>query len=421
MKKTISIFLLLYLGFNLTTFNAQVKSRVFLRNGIYLNLTGSVNIVIDNNATNAITLIGTGGNIVSENEFNVIKWNIKNTNGNFRVPFTTNSGVKIPIIVNKTSTGSGSNGAIIFSTYKATSANNAPFPSDVTNMNFNASIDNSLFVVDRFWRVDANSYTIKPNVIINFGFDGSTSELGSPNTISKSNLKAQRFNSTLNSWETPTKLYGVVNTTLNTVSGVTVTPSDFFKSWTLIDNIYTLPIELVSFDGSCSSDENKLEWITVSESNNDFFTVEKSNNGIDFFSIAIIPGAGNSNVKLLYSYNDNDNEDVFYYRLKQTDYDGSYTNSKIITIEPCFNKNNFDIYSQGGNTLTVYVNSDENENYTLTIYNILSQIIFTKQISTSIGINRMKIELDNIDNSMYLASLKKQNNNEIIKKIIVSR
>lgn len=95
-----------------------------------------------------------------------------------------------------------------------------------------------------------------------------------------------------------------------------------------------LPIELISFEGVSKSGYNHLFWKTASEFNNDYFTIEKTQDGIDFVPIANINGAGNSNIVLNYDYIDYDiSNTINYYRLKQTDYDGKYEYSHIIGLD----------------------------------------------------------------------------------------
>ena len=226
---------------------ATAQMRVVLNNNPYINISSSAYLVIDNSNANAITTLGTGGNIISESETNVVKWNIGAATGNYIVPFTTGSLVKIPLAVNIVTAGVGASGSIIFSTYETATDANTVYPSDVSNMNSNCNNNNALYAVDRFWRIDAGSYTTKPTPVINFGYNDAANEIGATNTIIESKLKAERFNAGANAWETPQKLYGIANAILNTVSGVSVIPADFYKSWTLIDTtIMTIPISNIT-------------------------------------------------------------------------------------------------------------------------------------------------------------------------------
>ncbi len=94
-----------------------------------------------------------------------------------------------------------------------------------------------------------------------------------------------------------------------------------------------LPIELLSFNGTAHEKYNLLEWMTATEKNNDYFTLEQSRDGISFQSIGTVKGAGNSNVPLNYSLKHNNPlNGITYYRLTQTDFDGTSTKSSIIAI-----------------------------------------------------------------------------------------
>jgi hypothetical protein len=92
-----------------------------------------------------------------------------------------------------------------------------------------------------------------------------------------------------------------------------------------------LPIELVSFTGTVG---NRLTWVTASERNNAYFTIERTNNGIDFEVIANINGAGNSQtMNEYYIVDDSYKLTINYYRLKQTDWDGKIMYSNLISID----------------------------------------------------------------------------------------
>ena len=103
-------------------------------------------------------------------------------------------------------------------------------------------------------------------------------------------------------------------------------------------SLYTdvnLPIELLSFDGSKKDDYNLLKWTTASENNNDYFTIERSEDGENWKIIDIVDGTGNSTSNINYSLIDDSHKNVInYYRLKQTDYDGKFELfEKIVGID----------------------------------------------------------------------------------------
>lgn len=95
-----------------------------------------------------------------------------------------------------------------------------------------------------------------------------------------------------------------------------------------------LPIQLVEFSPKRNANTIDFSWKTASEINNDFFTLEKSIDGINFSEIARVIGAGNSNSLLNYSYSYNEFYDgTLYFRLKQTDFDGKFTYSQAVSVE----------------------------------------------------------------------------------------
>lgn len=95
-----------------------------------------------------------------------------------------------------------------------------------------------------------------------------------------------------------------------------------------------LPIELITFNGEKQGSNNELNWVTATEINNDYFTVENSIDGINFTNIGVINGAGNSILQKDYHLHDyNVKNEINYYRLKQTDFDGKQTYSDLISID----------------------------------------------------------------------------------------
>ena len=102
---------------------------------------------------------------------------------------------------------------------------------------------------------------------------------------------------------------------------------------TICANTTPLPIELLEFKAKLGKEGVEISWITATEINNDFFTVEKSNSGFDFYSLTKIAGAGNSTQQLKYSVIDiSPFQGINYYRLKQTDYDGKFDYSRVISV-----------------------------------------------------------------------------------------
>jgi hypothetical protein len=138
----------------------------------------------------------------------------------------------------------------------------------------------------------------------------------------------------------------------------------------------SFPVELLNFSAIRNGSKVDLDWQTATEKNNHYFVVEKSRNGIDFTAIDIVDGAGNSQSQLSYHASDPaPYAGTSYYRLKQTDYDGKFSYSKIVAVK---NDGNvaIEIYpnpNQG--SFRISVNS-ENKLYNIEITDLEGRLVY---------------------------------------------
>lgn len=133
----------------------------------------------------------------------------------------------------------------------------------------------------------------------------------------------------------------------------------------------SLPIELLSFSVSINDKANTLKWTTATELDNDYFTLEKSKDGIEFEIFEMVEGAGNSLSRLDYQIDDATPFQTTYYRLKQTDFDGKFTYSNIIVAE---NKtSNFEI-SMNSSSIAISTN-EVAENAYVEVYTVDGKLV----------------------------------------------
>jgi hypothetical protein len=93
-----------------------------------------------------------------------------------------------------------------------------------------------------------------------------------------------------------------------------------------------LPVDWLSFNTKCSNNSPVLEWVTASETNNNYFSIERSGENNGFTEIARVSGAGTRSFSTTYSFEDeNSKVSPCYYRLKQTDYNGNYSYSRLVS------------------------------------------------------------------------------------------
>jgi hypothetical protein len=147
-----------------------------------------------------------------------------------------------------------------------------------------------------------------------------------------------------------------------------------------------LPIELLSFEGTYSGNGVDLSWTTASETNNDYFTLERCGNGVNFEPIAIIDGAGNSNTTLQYQYTDSyPLSGINYYRLKQTDFSGQFSYSHIESVDVgSLLTSELNLYpNPNDGNFQLQINGEKNESYVLVIRDISGKEQFSRQIYAS--------------------------------------
>ncbi|MBO4542028.1 MAG: chitobiase/beta-hexosaminidase C-terminal domain-containing protein [Bacteroidales bacterium] len=95
-----------------------------------------------------------------------------------------------------------------------------------------------------------------------------------------------------------------------------------------------LPVELLYFHATCMGDAVQFEWATASETNNEYFTIERSSDAVNYEEVARIQGAGTTSQRNDYSFMvDNNSTAITYYRLRQTDIDGKYEIFTPIAIQ----------------------------------------------------------------------------------------
>ena len=178
-----------------------------------------------------------------------------------------------------------------------------------------------------------------------------------------------------------------------------------------------LPIELILFTAHKLENSVKLVWETATEMDNDYFTVERSLDGITFEPIAFVDGAGNSNSLLSYQAYDNDPfKGINYYRLKQTDFNGKFAYSNIIEVD--FNNDNeeINIYPNPfSDRTTVYFSDADHLPFNIEIFDALGKIVREeKQITGNVFV----VEKGQLKPGVYILRIY-SDKQSIVKQVIV--
>lgn len=104
-------------------------------------------------------------------------------------------------------------------------------------------------------------------------------------------------------------------------------------TWSFSGTGILLPIELESMNAYHNGREVEVYWSTITEENNDYFTVQRTLDGRDYEDIGFVSGAGNSHEIKDYAFIDPFPYDgTSYYRIRQTDYDGQFSYSEVVSV-----------------------------------------------------------------------------------------
>ncbi len=167
-----------------------------------------------------------------------------------------------------------------------------------------------------------------------------------------------------------------------------------------------LPIELSSFEARAIARKVELSWTTVSEVNNDYFTIERSRNGIDFIEVAQLNGAGNSMEPLKYAYTHNSPwVGRSYYRIKQTDFDGESTYSKINLVYVDSELDLYGIYPnpvKSNNSVQLEIFSKRDLESTVMLLDLMGREVAQQHYSLSEGFNRIAINSTGLAAGTYI-------------------
>ncbi len=184
-----------------------------------------------------------------------------------------------------------------------------------------------------------------------------------------------------NAWSGTTSGTGDLNSAKS--GSITQSLSSFsFVTFGSDDNVNNpLPIELLSFTAQCQNKEIAINWSTISELNNDYFTLLSSTDAINYEQIAQISAAGNSNTIQNYSFVDRRiNNTEVYYMLKQTDYDGQSTSFTPIHTECSeLSEVNLKMIYDNNNTYALLSNAQSGSSYNVMIIDHTGRVLIQEK------------------------------------------
>ncbi len=177
-----------------------------------------------------------------------------------------------------------------------------------------------------------------------------------------------------------------------------------------------LPVEMLYFEVENKAENVMLSWATVTEINNDFFTIERSQNGIDFKEIGVEKGAGNYSGTLTYQFIDKQAlSGISYYRLKQTDFDASFEYTEIKSV----NRNEQKVFDVNiypnpvSESLFVSTNSEIDSKTVLEIYDITGRKVLEQKVNEFEQNSSVKIDVSKLLPGTYVVKFNAAKNQKM--------
>ena len=194
-----------------------------------------------------------------------------------------------------------------------------------------------------------------------------------------------------------------------------------YRTLDLLD--VTVPVELTSFTARYDGLSAYLQWSTATETNNRLFEIQRSINGSEFSTIGFVEGKGTTTIPQNYIYVDKnlDPSTSYAYRLKQYDFDGHFTYSKVVELGET-SPVNFELMQNYPNPFNpstkISFSLPQQANVQLEVFNLLGQKI-TTLVNQKMNAGKHTIDFNASDlaGGVYLYSLKAQDNNGVVTSI----
>lgn len=189
-----------------------------------------------------------------------------------------------------------------------------------------------------------------------------------------------------------------------------------------------LPIELLTFSANWQDETYQtvlIKWQTEQEINNDYFEIERSTDAINFNSIRHVDGAGNSVERISYQETDTEpyQKGPSYYRLKQVDFDGTFSYSQIETLNAPDGLDIINLYPNPvRDALNFTLLSSLTAEIDVRINNALGQNVYFQAREISHGVTPISISLPNFgDGNYYLEVALSSGESRVQRKFIVNK
>ncbi|RYZ38255.1 MAG: T9SS type A sorting domain-containing protein, partial [Sphingobacteriales bacterium] len=181
-----------------------------------------------------------------------------------------------------------------------------------------------------------------------------------------------------------------------------------------VSTYMALPVTWLSVNARNDGANNLVNWTVAGELSNDHFEIEVSSNGSQFTTIGKIQGAGTTDVEQKYSYvHYNATSPVYFYRIKQVDFDGKYSYSKVVRINKgSTGKNAMTVLNNPvHNELAIAVNASRAGSGMVSVSDAAGKIVYRRTVKLSVGNNVLDLGHFNFASGIYYLVFNDDNGN----------
>ncbi len=172
-----------------------------------------------------------------------------------------------------------------------------------------------------------------------------------------------------------------------------------------------LPVDFIYFRAKAQLKAVHLEWATAREVNNRYFSIERSENGVHFYEIGMVPGKGNfAGVSAYSSLDNNPLYGTAYYRLKQVDYDSKFAYTNVVAVAYSSEEMLMSIFPnpvQEQQALQIKIYTPVGGEATLRIYNMLGVEKHNRIYRLTKGTQTLELNMAGYAAGLYVVHLQK--------------
>ena len=177
----------------------------------------------------------------------------------------------------------------------------------------------------------------------------------------------------------------------------------------------SLPVELARFEGYSKDEKFNLQWETLSERDAESFTLEMSQNGVDFQDVTTKKAFGNTSSLQVYSHSMPAQSGKNYFRLKQTDMDKNYryVGNFILLEGEISNQQELIIVSQNTNTIQFFVSNIKSSDAELSVFDAQGKVVYQSKIVSDSGFSSGIISIARFPAGIYQFHVKSSSESSI--------